>query len=325
MCSRLRGLFIAVAFLLWAGVGYATVINFGTLQHNLVSNYQGLTTTLPDQPGPGYGIRLIDNGEPNVNPIVGDNNNPPAAAIWSASALDVADGFSISFEFRMSGGWEDNAPDPGGGPAGGDGFAFVIQNNPNGSQLLGRGAGGLGYMYIPNGLAVEFDTYKNDGWYGDPDGNHVAVNVSAAVTVGSGPGYLVPHHDCYQGHLTTDGYTTDMPDYVGCTSNPELGGASVSRPLNDGDWQTAEIVYFNDLGVNYLSLYLNSEWEFTTPVDLKSLLNLPASGDAYLGFTAGDRNAFQNHDLFFPVPEPATLLLFSTGLAVLILRHRRMT
>jgi hypothetical protein len=303
MCWRLKGLLVAIALLSFAVVGLADNISFDTLPHSYVG-----TAAQLGYPS-GYAVRLTD------NTTLGTDDNPPAGAVWGANPVDVASGFTLSFEFRMSGGWDINTPDPAGGPAGGDGFAFVIQNDPQGNQAIGRGAGGLGYMYIHNSLAVEFDAFMNAGWYGDPDGNHVAVNASANV-VGN---LNVPHHDCTNGELTAPGYPTDFPG-VGCTSDPGLIVVPVSRPLNDGLIQMAEIVYSQ----NILSLYLNSDRMFSIPVDLSTLLDLQRGTDAYIGFTAGDRNAFQNHDILFAsVPEPTTIFLFSTGLAFLLLRRRR--
>lgn len=54
---------------------------------------------------------------------------------------------------------------------GGDGFAFVLQRDPNGTAALGAGGRGLGYEGIANSVAVEFDTWFN------PDTNTTATGV----------------------------------------------------------------------------------------------------------------------------------------------------
>ncbi|MFT3733169.1 MAG: DUF1929 domain-containing protein [Hyphomicrobium sp.] len=55
-----------------------------------------------------------------------------------------------------------------------DGMAFVLQNDPNGVNAVGNGGGGLGAMGIQNGLAIEFDTYRNVS-YKDPNYNHTDI------------------------------------------------------------------------------------------------------------------------------------------------------
>lgn len=44
----------------------------------------------------------------------------------------------------------------------GDGFAFVIQNSPDGTAALGDGGGGKGYAGITNCVAIEFDSYTTE-------------------------------------------------------------------------------------------------------------------------------------------------------------------
>jgi hypothetical protein len=46
---------------------------------------------------------------------------------------------------------------------GGDGFSFVMQLDPNGTEAVGMRGEGLGYGGIRNALVVEFDT-----WYVPP-------------------------------------------------------------------------------------------------------------------------------------------------------------
>jgi hypothetical protein len=251
------------------------------------------------------GARLTDNVK------VGSDDTPPVGAIWTRQPMAVSGGFALTFQFSMSGGW--GVPDPDGDPLGADGLAFVIQNSADGNKALGRGAGGLGYMYIPNSLAVEFDTFQNAAWYGDPNGNHISVQTR-------GVDINVPHHKCIDGWV----YEGSSP-WVPCSSDPSKVSVNVSRPLNDGQDQTAKIIY----EPGNLQLFLNSEQLFSIPLDLTQLLDLP-TGQAYIGFTAGDRNAFQNHDIlsadFVHAPEPTSGLLLLTGLLAMgwAVRRRRL-
>lgn len=98
---------------------------------------------------------------------------------WYPRQMNVREGFETSFVFRLS------------NPStfcksmddvytscrsrGGDGFAFVVQND----QAIGVGSGGmeLGYGGLKNALAVEFDTWFNHEQL-DVYENHISVHVS---------------------------------------------------------------------------------------------------------------------------------------------------
>ena len=140
--------------------------------------------------------------------------DPPAGSAWTTSRFDVAGSWAASFDFHM---WDPNLAEQfdNDGSAG-DGIAFVIQNDPFfGTDALGRGAGGMGFLGIYNSVAVMFDTYKNNAAYGDPNGNYIAVNTR-------GTDFNVPHHFCTNGELTTDPALIDLPG-VHCTADPGLG------------------------------------------------------------------------------------------------------
>src|ERR687895_2595193 len=97
-----------------------------------------------------------------------------AGAAWLPAKQSVQGGFAATFQWQIS---------RTGQAAGGDGFAFVVQNAslrfPRG-LALGDGENGIGYSGIPNSLAVEFDTLQNPpeefgGGLGDPNNNHISV------------------------------------------------------------------------------------------------------------------------------------------------------
>jgi hypothetical protein len=89
--------------------------------------------------------------------------------------------FSTTFQFQLS------------NPVGG-GFAFVIQDSPNGPNALGTGGSGLGYQGLGSSLAVKFDLNSDMGEGPDStgvytDGNSPtmpATNLSTWVNLHSG-------------------------------------------------------------------------------------------------------------------------------------------
>lgn len=44
---------------------------------------------------------------------------------------------------------------------GADGFAFVVQNHPNTTNIVGAVGGQMGFGGLENSLAIAFDTWQN--------------------------------------------------------------------------------------------------------------------------------------------------------------------
>lgn len=78
-----------------------------------------------------------------------------AGSLWHNDKQEVTTGFVATFRFRIEAGPTAQIP--------GDGFAFVIQDSPQGTAALGTGGSGIGYEGIPRSFAVEFDTFCFDG------------------------------------------------------------------------------------------------------------------------------------------------------------------
>lgn len=297
-CVLMSRLAAGMAMVTLVPVVRASPITLSTL--DLVGTAQMVSPTV---------LRLTPNFDPNPASV-----DPPAGAAWTNSALSVVNPFSVSFNFRMSDATGQTDPADG---SGGDGIAFVIQNDFRGTSAIGRGAGGMGFLGIFDSVAVMFDTYQNNYAYGDPSGNYVAVNTR-------GTDFNVPHHFCTDGQLTTDpSRPPDLPG-VTCTANPSLGMAVLASPvLDDGAVHQALIVYYPGT----LTVYLDSVSVLSVPLNLASTLSLQNGNSAYLGFTAGTRFSFQNQDIvdfsFTPVPEPATSAGCLAGLALLAFLRRK--
>ncbi len=227
-------------------------------------------------------------------------------AAWYNSLVNVQDGFTSDFTFRITerGGykpdWEEGVENDGA-----DGFAFVVQ--AQGVNELGLYASGIGYYNILNSLAVEFDTWANKPSYCEPNGNHVAIQSL---------GTLMNRPEHCAG-----------TEFDGTFTNPNLAITTVPQELSNGDAYNARIVYTPGL----LQVFLTdmSAPILAANVDLASLLNLQDGQNAYIGFTSSTGGAWENHDIiswsYTEVPEPSTLVLIGAGLIAggMIRRRRR--
>lgn len=251
-------------------------------------------------------LRLTPNFDTNTDSHGNPIGASPAGAAWTPNRYNVADPFTANFQFQMS--------DPTGhldGTHGGDGIAFLIQNDS--PTAIGVGAGGMGFLGITDSVAIMLDTYQNatPNFYGDPSNNYIAVNTR-------GTDFNAPHHFCTfvpstgQKELTAD--PTLPSDLNGssfsplCTANPTLGMTGFGGvPALGTDIDSG----IHDLGVTYtgsaLDIYLDSTLVLAVGIDLGTILNLQNGQDAFLGFTAGTRFAYQNQDIlsFTITPEPA--------------------
>jgi hypothetical protein len=98
-------------------------------------------------------------------------NQAGSAYLDQPFGLRAGTTFSIQFAFRVYGG--NRGPEA-------DGFTLVWQNAPQGPAALGDPGGSLGYEPMRPSAAVELDEQYNS--LGDPNGNHIAVDLNGSVT-----------------------------------------------------------------------------------------------------------------------------------------------
>lgn len=198
--------------------------------------------------------------------VLTDSREYSRGAVWAKEKVLVTKGFSVSFAFSMTGGNDDAQFD--GSMPGADGIAFVVQNG--GPSPIGSIGEGIGYDGLKKALAVEFDTYKNPA-FGDPDGNHIAVQTGGA-------------DGCRSLHSAQ--YT------LGMTS-------AIETFVPDGRIYYGRIDYQS----GRLSIYLDRTGALAHPVlvvdsiDIGQLLDLDADGLAWIGFTSATGKSVERHML----------------------------
>ncbi|MCX7735873.1 MAG: SBBP repeat-containing protein [Candidatus Kapabacteria bacterium] len=194
-------------------------------------------------------------------------------AVWHSKKVNVADGFSTKFAFKLSQGNNNDCNDNS--LPGADGLAFVIQNT--GNLSLGWTGGGLGYDGISNSLAVEFDTFNNDSTQienlFDPNGNHIAVQ-SCGNT------------------LNTAKHNKDCNIAINKNIFPLRSDGTIYYSKVDYHIKDSKFTVFLDT----LPLYRFKVIELDN-FDIGKLLNLDQNKFAYVGFTAATGCAVENHDL----------------------------
>ena len=108
-----------------------------------------------------------------------------------------------------------------------DGFTFVIQNA--GPTAVGGDGGGLGYLGIPQSVAIKFDLYNNAGEGPDSTGLYTdgAAPMVPAINL-TGTPINLHSGDPFAAHITYDG--TDLT--LTLTDSSTLGTWSYSWPIN---------------------------------------------------------------------------------------------
>jgi hypothetical protein len=174
--------------------------------------------------------------------------NGGTGAAYIGAKQFIRQGFSSTFTFHIHDFINGGA----------DGFTFFIVNNA--ALRVGPGAGELGYTFISNSLAVEFDTFQNPG-FNDPNGNHISIHSLGTAT------------------------NTALED-IALARNTSIAN------LSDGNVRTARVDYIPGT----MSVYLDNVFVVTAFVNLDTLLDLD-HGRAWVGFTSSTGGSKEAHDI----------------------------
>ena len=185
--------------------------------------HRGETITAPSN-CPGR-LRLVPSGPAK------------AGAVWYRDEVPINNGFDTYFTFQIS----DHSKEctirkdqyfsqmsyRTCSVRGGDGFAFVIHNDPNKTEAIGENGGQMGFGGLDNSLAIAFDIWQNPGE--DKFGvDHISFQSRGRK-------------------LKNDGLEAGL-----------LGLPRVHQ-LADGKVHLVRIVYFSDLRAEYLDYLVASE------------------------------------------------------------------
>ncbi len=211
-------------------------------------------------------------------------------AVWRDTPVSVSGGFDTTFVININSG--------GGASGGGDGMAFVIQNEMVAGDTgnvgvagIGRHASALGYGIfvtsnpgesIDNSLVIEFDTFFNDNQPAaapilDPDSNHISV------------------------HTGGTGENDQREEFsIGRATSADLG-----VNMSDGLDHTVRILY----QPGTLEVYFDGTLVITTPYSFSTGgtfldsgapvggLNLIGGNSAWVGFVGSSGGSLENHDV----------------------------
>lgn len=226
-----------------------------------------------------------------------------ARSAWYPRRMSVREGFETSFSIRMANPstrcrFQDRVHSHC-RSRGGDGLAFVVQNDH--AIALGGGGNALGYGGIRNSLAVEFDSWYNHELL-DAYENHVSVHVSSTD---SDDGAEETQH-----HSRSLGSTTRIPDLTQGTHRVRI---KYSPNLVDDE---QEMLFSDAFAASALAgdMFLSGAW--ASGIGLLAVyvddLNSPAlvvplriehsielfHGRAWVGFTASTgAESWQTHDV----------------------------
>jgi hypothetical protein len=215
------------------------------------------------------------------------------SSAWFNVLQPVKNGFTTTFTFQIS--------DPQSLAASGsllaDGIAFVIHNSSSGLTAIGGSGGSIGYGpssagsgngtpvttisgSVDNSVVVEFDTYDNTPFNGDPNGNHVAVQ------------------SCGPGLQNSNAHDSPGSNNQGGFPNCSLAINSDLATFSDGTMHTVTINYLppgatlngscSNAQTGELDVTLDTTSVISACMTIESQINLAGASvdSAYVGFTS---------------------------------------
>ena len=226
-----------------------------------------------------------------------------AGAVWFVNSVPVNNGFETSFTFQISDHSKECTVRKDNyfsknhyttcSVRGADGFAFVVQRDPNTTKIVGNYGGQMGFGGIKNSLAVAFDIWPNPGLDkissdqvkfhsrstsendGLVDG---LIGLPKAATLADGKVHLVKI--VYYGELVNKYFTKLV---ASSNLNPYLKD-------NGEQKRVGTLAVFIDDGI------AQDDPLMAMPINLSLLLNLP-DDKAYVGFTAATGRFYAKHDI----------------------------
>jgi hypothetical protein len=227
-----------------------------------------------------------------------------AGSIWFRDDVPVNNGFDTYFTFQISDHSKECTVHKDQyfsqrhhrtcSVRGGDGFAFVIQNDATNTAALGGNGGQMGFGGLQNSLAIAFDTWQNPG--DDVFGvDHVSFQSRGRADSNDGldAGLLgIPRiAELADGavHLVRIAYFGDLrPEYLDYLVASE---SIIPYLLDNGEQKRiGTLVVFIDEGVETDTPLM------AMPINLSLLLDLPTD-KAFVGFTSSTGRFYEKHDL----------------------------
>jgi hypothetical protein len=197
---------------------------------------------------------------------------------WQENQQAIANGFETTFQFQISD--LRDTPNSAGmvpgdknGNLGGDGFAFVLQNN-SANAISDFGGGDLGYGSINKALAIEFDTWDNSNDFLNFGGNPDLVEDAETSN-----------------HISVQGISAGDDTDFGEFPKNSLGHSSDIPDLSSGETLEANIRYES----NNLEVFLNDAP--ILDVENINLTDILSGENAWVGFTGATGGSWQNQDI----------------------------